>query len=228
MATPPLTKTAWLRQPSEPKRRRAALPREGRRVPARETDRARSTKILAPLARHWLNGAKLKLTTRMPATITIREADWRDPAHGAGLIEVLDSYACGDAGGSSPLPDDVKRRLVPALAEQPTSLVLLAFAAERVVGAATCFFGFSTFAARPLLNVHDLAVLPEFRSQGIGRALLAAAEHRARARGCAKLTLEVLEANQGARRLYESVGFRDFELAGSPVRTHFLSKSLKA
>lgn len=164
----------------------------------------------------------------MQPVIAIREADWQEPSHGAGLIEVLDSYARGDSGGSSPLPDDVKRRLVPALAEQPSALVLLAFAEGRVVGVATCFFGFSTFAAKPLLNVHDLAVLPEFRSQGIGRALLAAAEDRARARGCAKLTLEVLETNHGARRLYEAVGFRDFELAGQLLRTHFLSKSLKA
>lgn len=160
--------------------------------------------------------------------ITIREADWRDPKHGAGLIEVLDGYARGESGGSSPLSDDVKRRLIPALAEQANGLVLLAFVDERIVGAATCFYGFSTFAARPLLNVHDLAVLSELRGRGIGRALLLAAEERARVRGCAKLTLEVLETNHGARRLYESFGFRDFELAGAPLRTHFLSKTLKA
>lgn len=162
------------------------------------------------------------------AAVTIREADWNDPSHGAGLIDVLDSYAQSESGGGTPLAPDVKRRLVPALAEHANALVLLAFADEQVVGVATCFYGFSTFAARPLLNVHDLAVLPELRGRGIGRALLAAAEERARARGCVKLTLEVLETNRGARRLYEAFGFRDFELAGAPLRTFFLSKMLTA
>jgi GNAT superfamily N-acetyltransferase len=160
--------------------------------------------------------------------VKIREADWNDPKHGAGLIDVLDSYARGESGGFAPLSDEVKRRLVPALAEQTSALVLLAFVDHGIVGVATCFYGFSTFAARPLLNVHDLAVLPAHRGCGIGRALLSAAEERARARGCVKLTLEVLETNHGARRLYESFGFRDFELAGAPLRTHFLSKTLGA
>jgi len=39
-----------------------------------------------------------------------------------------------------------------------------------------CFRGFSTFAAAPLINVHDLAVVPGFRGQGIGRRLLEAVE----------------------------------------------------
>jgi GNAT superfamily N-acetyltransferase len=158
--------------------------------------------------------------------VRVREADLTVAADAEGMLEVLESYAQGVAGGSTPLDPAVKQRLVPALREQPSALVLLALVDERVVGIANCFYGFSTFAARPLLNVHDLAVLPEYRGRGIGRALLAAAEQRARARGCAKLTLEVLETNDGARRLYESFGFRDFELGGTPLRTHFLSKPL--
>ena len=64
------------------------------------------------------------------------------------------------------------------------------------------------------------------RGRGIGRALLAEAEARAQARGCVKLTLEVLESNARARGLYYSHGFRDFELAGVVRRTLFLSKPL--
>jgi ribosomal protein S18 acetylase RimI-like enzyme len=159
--------------------------------------------------------------------VEVREADLSRAADAEGLLEVLESYARSPAGGGAPLDPDVRLRLIPALREQDNALLLLALIAGRVVGIATCFYGFSTFAARPLLNVHDLAVLPEHQGRGIGRALLASAEERARARGCAKLTLEVLESNVGARRLYESFGFRDFELAGMPLRTHFLSKALK-
>ena len=159
-------------------------------------------------------------------SIEIREANLADAAHAAGLLAVLESYAVSEMGGGAPLSDDVRRRLVPALREQPQALVLLAFSGADVVGIATCFFGFSTFSAHPLLNVHDLAVLPDFRGRGIGRALLVAAEGLARARGCTKLTLEVREDNARARGLYHERGFRDFELAGASYRTLFLAKSL--
>jgi ribosomal protein S18 acetylase RimI-like enzyme len=159
-------------------------------------------------------------------SIEIREADLADEAQAAGLLAVLRSYAASEMGGGAELPDEVQRRLVPALREQAHALVLLAFSGADVVGIATCFFGFSTFAARPLLNVHDLAVLPHFQGRGIGRALLVAAEERARARGCVKLTLEVREDNARARGLYHERGFRDFELAGASFRTFFLAKAL--
>jgi GNAT superfamily N-acetyltransferase len=160
-------------------------------------------------------------------SIEIHEANLADPRDAEALLDVLDSYARDPMGGGVALAPDVRRRLVPALREQSQALILLAREAQQPIGLATCFFGFSTFAARPLLNVHDLAVLPEFRGRGVGRALLAAAEERARARGCAKLTLEVREDNARARGLYEQCGFRDFELAGQRIRTHFLGKVLQ-
>ena len=46
------------------------------------------------------------------------------------------------------------------------------------------FVGFSTFAASPLINIHDLHVEPEWRRQGVARLLLEAVEARARALGC--------------------------------------------
>lgn len=156
----------------------------------------------------------------------IREANWADGGHVEGFLAVLDSYASDVMGGGVPLDAEVRSRLVPALREQSSALILLALDGSAVVGAATCFFGFSTFSARLLLNVHDLAVLPDFRGRGIGRALLRAAEARALGRGCSKLTLEVREDNARARGLYRALGFRDFELAGVNHRTLFLAKSL--
>jgi ribosomal protein S18 acetylase RimI-like enzyme len=96
------------------------------------------------------------------------------------------------------------------------------------VGAAVCFIGFSTFAARPLLNLHDLAVVPELRGRGIGRALLRAVEERARALGCCKLTLEVVQENTQARALYERFGFADGAPGpgGGGGATYFLAKKL--
>ena len=158
-------------------------------------------------------------------TTEIRDADLADPADAAAIVDLVSAYASDPLGGDAPLGADVQARLVPGLRAHPTTLVLLAFEEGRAVGVAVCFFGFSTFAARPLLNVHDLAVLPEARGRGLGRALLAAAETRARARGCCKLTLEVLEENRRARALYASFGLADVGV-GSSTCTRFLSKPL--
>jgi ribosomal protein S18 acetylase RimI-like enzyme len=155
----------------------------------------------------------------------IREADFADPVHTTGIIDVLNSYAADPVGGAEPLSADVRERLVPALQSHPSALVLLAFAAQRPVGIAVCFFGLSTFQARPLLNIHDLAVVPEFRGKRVGRALLSEAEQRATCRGCCKLTLEVQEDNVRARSLYGNFGFSDY-LVGDSAPTRFLSKAL--
>ena len=159
--------------------------------------------------------------------VEIRQADLADPTDADALLAVLDSYASDPIGGGVPLAEDVKERLIPELAKLPNALVLLAFGGDEPVGLANCFFGFSSFAARPVLNVHDLAVIPERRGQGIGRALLAEAERRAREAGCCRLTLEVQESNERARGLYQSFGFDDLELDGEALRTFFLSKSLR-
>src|SRR6478672_1112736 len=104
----------------------------------------------------------------MPAmAIAIRDADFADPRHRDGIVAVLGSYAADPMGGGAPLPADVRARVVAGLESHPTTLVLLALDDAMPVGVAVCFVGFSTFAARPLLNVHDLAVLPEYRGRRI-------------------------------------------------------------
>jgi ribosomal protein S18 acetylase RimI-like enzyme len=160
----------------------------------------------------------------MPMELAIREANFADAGDAGAIVTVLDSYASDPAGGSGPLPREVRERLVPALRGHPTALVLLAFVGPTPVGIAVGFFGLSTFQARPLLNIHDLAVVAAHRGKGVGRALLREAEKRALARGCCKLTLEVQDANARARGLYASFGFEDFVVAGSATR--FLSKPL--
>jgi GNAT superfamily N-acetyltransferase len=139
--------------------------------------------------------------------VQVRPADLSDAGDAESIVTLLNAYALEPVGLAGPLSRDVRERLVPALREVPDVLVLLAFADDAPIGIAVCFVGFSTFRARPLLNIHDLAVLPEHRGKGAGRALLQAAENHARRRGCCRLTLEVLESNSGARALYHRFGF---------------------
>jgi ribosomal protein S18 acetylase RimI-like enzyme len=166
-------------------------------------------------------------SVEMPRNVRVAVADLSDPIEAAGLVDVLDSYAADPVGGGQPLSQEVRDRLPSKLREHRNALVLLAFVDGRAVGIAVCFFGFSTFKALPLLNIHDLAVLPQYRGRGIGRALLAAAEDHARAKGCCKLTLEVQDDNARARSLYRRFGFNDF-VVGNSAPTRFLAKTLKA
>ena len=92
--------------------------------------------------------------------VTIRKADLAVPADCDALVFVLASYASDPIGGGHPLGPEVRARLPRGLRDHRTTLVLLAFVDSRPVGIAGCLFGFSTFQARPLLNIHDLAVLP--------------------------------------------------------------------
>jgi ribosomal protein S18 acetylase RimI-like enzyme len=158
--------------------------------------------------------------------LRIREADFSDRRDADGIVAILDSYAMDPIGGGEALAPEVRERVVPALRDHPTSLVLLAFVDDEPVGVAVCFFGLSTFRARPLLNIHDLAVLPEFRGKGVGRGLLRAAEEHARRKGCCRLTLEVRDDNTPGRALYRRFGFED-SMPGSSVPTRFLVKPLE-
>lgn len=139
--------------------------------------------------------------------VRIIEADLAAPEHGAAVVRLLDAYARDAMGLGGPLGESVRERLVEGLQRHPTSLVFLAELEAEPVGLAICFLGFSTFAARPLINIHDLAVLPEFRQRGIATRLLEAVEARARELDCCKVTLEVRVDNSIARSLYETRGF---------------------
>jgi ribosomal protein S18 acetylase RimI-like enzyme len=56
--------------------------------------------------------------------------------------------------------------------------------------------------------IHDLWVEPEFRKQGVGKALAESAVARFRELGVAQVRLDTAAANEGARRLFAAVGFR--------------------
>lgn len=56
--------------------------------------------------------------------------------------------------------------------------------------------------------VHNLFVVPEKRGEGIGSALLEAAERALREDGAAVIGIEVLADNEDARRFYDERGYR--------------------
>lgn len=159
--------------------------------------------------------------------VDIRTADLALPSDAEALVFLLNEYARDDMGGGQPLAAAVKRCLVPELRRRAGIHVLLAWQGTRPVGLAICMEGFSTFACRPLLNIHDLAVLADCRGQGIARQLLAAVEALACRLDCCKLTLEVLEGNRVAQAVYRSFGFAGYELNPETGKALFWQKSCK-
>ena len=158
--------------------------------------------------------------------VTIVQANLDDATHQHAVLEMVNAYARDPMGRGEDLPAAVRAELIGGLREHPTSLIFLAFRGARPVGIAVCFVGFSTFAAKPLINVHDLAVVPDSRSAGVGRRLLERVESVARQRGCCKITLEVLAGNLRAQRLYRHVGFENIEAGGGTSKMWFLEKRL--
>ena len=158
--------------------------------------------------------------------LTVELADYADPRDAAELVMLLDAYASDPMGGGAPLCQETRAALVPGLAATPGAFSLIARLDGQPAGLANCFTGFSTFAAEPLVNVHDMGVLPEYRDRGIGRALLLAVEDEARRRGACKITLEVLSGNERAKALYLALGFGDYQLDPAAGHALFWQKKL--
>jgi GNAT superfamily N-acetyltransferase len=154
------------------------------------------------------------------------EADLARPDHQKATELLLNAYAMDPMGDGKPLSESARRDLVPGLRQHPTTMVFLAQLADQWVGLAICFRGFSTFAARPLVNISDYFVVPAHRGHGIGRQLLAAIEQRARELECCKLTLEVQENNYRAKSVYAAAGFSQAVYVPEAGASLFLSKSL--
>jgi GNAT superfamily N-acetyltransferase len=165
------------------------------------------------------------LTTLAPE-LTVALADYADARDAAELVMLLDAYARDPMGGGAPLDAETREAEVPGLAATPGAFSLIARLDGEPAGLANCFTGFSTFAAEPLVNVHDVGVLPEHRGRGIGRALLRAIEDEARRRGACKVTLEVLSGNERAKALYLALGYGDYQLDPAAGQALFWQKTL--
>lgn len=162
----------------------------------------------------------------MQCNIVIKIVDYLDPKDRQALISMLDMYARDPMGGGEPLPLDTQQRLCDDLAKFSGAISWLAFKDGKPVGLLNAMPGYSTFKARPLMNVHDIAVDPAHRGQGVGQALLTAMEAYARTSGCCKVTLEVLSGNAQAQRSYKRFGFEQYSLSLETGQALFMQKWL--
>lgn len=142
-----------------------------------------------------------------PVHICLANLD--NPLHAAGIVDCLDDYARDPMGGGEALADDIKAGIITGLQQHGANATLIALLDDEVIGVAVCMLGYSTFRAKPRLNLHDLAVKPGHRGQGIGRKLLEGVVAHAKAIDCCAVSLEVRTDNARAQTLYRSLGFAD-------------------
>lgn len=154
------------------------------------------------------------------------KADYHNQQHAKDLVMLLNLYALDPMGGGEELTDYVKNNLVETLAKREDFFTLLCYVNDKPAAILNCIEGFSTFKCKPLLNIHDCAVLKEYRGLGISQKLFEEVEKIARERGCCKLTLEVLAGNIIAQKAYEKLGFSGYELDEKMGKAMFWEKAL--
>lgn len=162
----------------------------------------------------------------MAVNVRVIRADYGNAEHGKHILDMMNDYAQDPMGGGQSLTDYAQLHLVKGLADFPGALTCLAYAGERPVGIVNALPGYSSFAAKPLLNIHDLSVVADCRGLGIAQLLLAEIESIARERSCCKVTLEVLEGNLSAQKAYQKFGFSGYELDPKMGRALFWEKKV--
>lgn len=158
--------------------------------------------------------------------IEVKIADYSDKTQAEEIVYLMDIYSRDEMGGSQPLPDFVKSNLTAELSKLPHAFSVIAYVNNDPAGLINCFEAFSTFKCEPLVNIHDVIVIPEFRGKGLSHKMLTKVEEIARSKGCCKLTLEVLEGNKIAQRSYEKFGFTGYELDPALGKALFWQKSI--
>ncbi len=83
---------------------------------------------------------------------------------------------------------------------------ILAEADGKMAGFALFFSNYSTFLTKPGIYLEDIFVLPEYRSRGIGKAMLLKVAQIAAARDCGRLEWSVLDWNEPAIGFYVRMG----------------------
>lgn len=117
---------------------------------------------------------------------------------------------------ASPQAEKTMRRFLADLASGGHAFLLVAVTrdesgGERVIGflSGELREGSPTFSPKIWASVDDIYVLPEHRSQGVGRELVRRCHEWAEERGADGVSLQVAVANERARKLYRELGFRE-------------------
>jgi ribosomal protein S18 acetylase RimI-like enzyme len=144
--------------------------------------------------------------------IEVKLANYLDKEQAIDIGYLLDVYSQDQMGGSQPLSESVRSNLANELSKLPHAFSVICYVNNKPAGLVNCFEAFSTFKCKPLINIHDVVVVNEFRGLGLSQKMLSKVEEIAKLKGCCKITLEVLEGNKVAQNSYIKFGFAGYEL----------------
>lgn len=138
----------------------------------------------------------------MSCELMLRPAEPTDVAVLFRLIQALAEYEKLSHAVTGNV-DALKEHL---FGSRPCAEAILVEYAGQTVGFALFFTNFSTFLTQPGIYLEDLFVLPEYRRQGIGKAILSYLAQLALQRGYGRLEWSVLDWNEPAIAFYRRMG----------------------
>ena len=125
--------------------------------------------------------------------IEIVEADLHNSEHAENFLILTAAYMADPMGGEAVVWNEQQRKdVINTMKDHPCGLVLFAKVQEKFVGICTCFYAYSTFLAKPLMNIHDIYVEESARGNGVGRQLVKAVGDIAAKKKCGKILLNML------------------------------------
>jgi ribosomal protein S18 acetylase RimI-like enzyme len=157
---------------------------------------------------------------------TIVQANYLDQQQSEEISLLMNAYAMDAMGGGQPLDAHVVDTIAAELAKRPYAFSFIGYVDGKAASLINCFELFSTFACKPLINIHDFIILKEFRGYGLSQKMLTYVEEFAIKQGCCKLTLEVLSGNEIAKAAYLKFGFDNYQLDPSTGHALFWQKPL--
>jgi GNAT superfamily N-acetyltransferase len=111
-------------------------------------------------------------------------------------------------GVSAPAPGPLTATVTAILAADD-HVLLVADRQGRLIGMCALLFSLSTWSAGLVCELQDVLVTQAYRSSGVGRGLMQAAEAMARARGCVRLFLSAESWNLDAHAFYRKLGLAE-------------------
>jgi ribosomal protein S18 acetylase RimI-like enzyme len=129
--------------------------------------------------------------------------------HQKQLIRLLDLYMRDEMGNNAPMSEELAPKILNGLKGYSAYLGFFALVDGQFAALANCNQNFSTFKAKPLINIHDFVVHPDFRGKGVGKFLLDAIADYGKDNGFCRVNLEVRHDNEKAQRLYQKAGFNE-------------------
>ncbi|XP_037389159.1 diamine acetyltransferase 2b isoform X2 [Pygocentrus nattereri] len=104
---------------------------------------------------------------------------------------------------------DIERMIMElALYEKMPDQVKISHKGHTVVGYVLYYYTYSTWSGR-CIYMEDLYVMPQFRGEGIGKALMASVAKVCREQQCVRLQFSVLDWNKPSLEFYLSKGAQD-------------------